>query len=455
MPAHQAPAAATQAVAVARRSRPSFDEATSFLLEGRSGVRLRSLVQIRWIAVAGQAVTAATVAWGLGFQLPALWVFGAIGMSALLNLVFEIGRPASTQLRDREAAVFLGFDVLQLSLLLYLTGGISNPFVLLLLAPVAVAGSNLSRGTVAVLTGLTVLCTGLITLFHLPLPWDGPPPELPPIFITAVWLAVTLSIVLIALYTWRLADEGRRMGDALAAVAATLAHEQRISALGALAAAAAHELGSPLSTIAVVSREMQREVETDDPLREDIDLLVDQAERCRTILARLSVDPVGDVSDAYTVVPVPALVETAAEPWNDGKVKIDFAAMAAAPAAPQTAPVMVRGPEFLQGVGNLVQNACGFARSSVLITTRWTAAWVEVAVEDDGPGFPDTLLDELGAPFLSTRDGTDGHMGLGVFIAKTLLERTGAVVRFDNRPPSVGGGARVTARWKNPVFRST
>lgn len=455
MPAQSAPpAAAAQAAAAARRSRPSFDEATS-ILEGRRGVRMRSLVQIRWIAVAGQAVTAAIVAWGLDFKLPVLWVFGAIGMSALLNLIFEIGRPTSTQLGDREAAVFLGFDVLQLTLLLYLTGGISNPFVLLLLAPVAVAGSNLSRLSVALLTGLAVLCAGLVTLVHLPLPWRGPPPELPPILVVALWLAVTLSIVLIALYTWRLADESRRMGDALAAVAATLAHEQRISALGALAAAAAHELGSPLSTISVVSREMQREIEADDPLREDIDLLVDQAERCRTILTRLSVDPVGDVSDAYTVVPVPALVEAVAEPWNDGRVTITFEATPAAPAAPRAAPVMVRGPEFLQGVGNLVQNACSFAQSTVTITTRWTAAWVEIAVEDDGPGFPETLLDELGAPFLSTRDGTDGHMGLGAFIAKTLLERTGAVVRFDNRSLSAGGGARVTARWKNPVFRST
>jgi two-component system sensor histidine kinase RegB len=451
MAARSAPA---QTSTAARRSRPSFEEATS-ILEGRGGVRMRSLMQIRWIAVAGQAVTAAVVAWGLDFKMPVLWVFGAIGMSALLNLIFHISRPINTLLRDREAAVFLGFDVLQLTLLLFLTGGISNPFVLLLLAPVAVAGSNLSRGSVAVVTALAVQCAGLVTLVHLPLPWNGPPPALPSIFVIAQWLALTLAILMIALYSWRLADESRRMGDALAAVAATLAHEQRISALGALAAAAAHELGSPLSTISVVSREMQRVVEADDPLREDVDLLVDQAERCRVILARLSVDPVGDVSEAYTVVPIPALVEAAAEPWSDGRVRITFEAAPAAPAAPQMAPVIVRGPEFLQGIGNLVQNACGYAQSTVLITTRWTAAWVEIAVVDDGPGFPETLLDELGAPFLSTRQGTDGHMGLGAFIAKTLLERTGAVVRFGNLPSSAGGGARVTARWKNPVFRST
>jgi two-component system sensor histidine kinase RegB len=116
---------------------------------------------------------------------------------------------------------------------------------------------------------------------------------------------------------------------------------------------------------------------------------------------------------------------------------------------------MVRGPEFLQGVGNLVHNAVSFARTRVSVTTRWTRDWIEVEIADDGPGFPEMLLDELGSPFVSTRAGSRGHMGLGTFIAKTLLERTGAVVRFTNRPPAEGGGARVVVRWRNPVFRDT
>lgn len=245
------------------------------------------------------------------------------------------------------------------------------------------------------------------------------------------------------------------MGDALAAASAALAHEQRMASLGALAAAAAHELGSPLSTISLVAREMQREVEHDDPLKPDVELLVEQSERCRTILARLTVDPTIDVSEAYSVVSVPTLVEAAADPWDDGTVEITYLQIRTAVDAPDAPPVMVRGPEFLQGIGNLVHNATGFARQRVTVTTRWTRDWVEVEVADDGPGFPETLLDELGSPFVSTRAGSHGHMGLGTFIAKTLLERTGAAVQFGNRPPPDGGGARVTVRWRNPVFRDT
>jgi two-component system sensor histidine kinase RegB len=245
------------------------------------------------------------------------------------------------------------------------------------------------------------------------------------------------------------------MADALAAASAALAHEQRVASLGALAAAAAHELGSPLSTISLAAREMQREVEVDDPLKPDVDLLVEQSERCRAILARLTVDPEMDVSDAYSVVSVPALVEAAAEAWRNEQVEIVYELARASGDAPATPPVMVRGPEFLQGIGNLVHNATSFARERVTLTTRWTRDWVEVEVADDGPGFAETLLDEIGSPFVSTRAGSSGHMGLGTFIAKTLLERTGAAVRFDNRPAADGGGARVTVRWRNPVFRDT
>ncbi len=244
------------------------------------------------------------------------------------------------------------------------------------------------------------------------------------------------------------------MSDALGAAQAALAHEQRISALGALAAAAAHELGSPLSTIAVIAREMQRDVETDDPLREDVELLASESERCRSILARLSVDPAQDVSAAYTLVPLPALIEAAAQNYRRDSVEVTFEAGPAGEGVPATAPIQVRSPEIMQGIGNIVQNAVSFARHEVHIATSWTTEWAEVRVSDDGPGFSEALLDELGTPFISTRQGEEGHMGLGVFIAKTLLERTGASVSFGNRGGGEGGAA-VVVRWPNPVFKAT
>ncbi|WP_421994842.1 ActS/PrrB/RegB family redox-sensitive histidine kinase [Reyranella sp.] len=420
----------------------------------RGGVRLRALVLIRWAAVAGQFFTAAVVHWGLGFKLPLLAVGGAIALSALLNLTVSLGRPASARIDDREATIFLAFDILQLAVLLYLTGGLVNPFALLLLAPVAIGATILSLTSNIVLSMLTMASISLLGLFHQPLPWHGPPPELPDIYRAGVWAGLTLTTLLVTLYGWRLAEEARQMADALAAAQASLAQEQRMSALGALAAAAAHELGSPLSTIAVVAKEMLREVEPDDPLREDVELLSAESERCRTILARLSVDPAGDVSDAYTLVPLPALIEAAAQPCRREGIAISFRAGPVGDGVPATAPIQVRSPELMQGVGNIVQNAFSFARREVVISTRWTASWSEVEVTDDGPGFSEALLDELGTPFISTRQGEGGHMGLGVFIAKTLLERTGATVTFGNRRES-GGGALVSVRWPNPVFKAT
>jgi two-component system sensor histidine kinase RegB len=420
----------------------------------RGGVRLRTLVLIRWGAVAGQAFTAAVVHWGLGFGMPVLAVGGTIALSALLNLTVSIGRPGSARIDDREAAIFLAFDILQLAVLLYLTGGLTNPFALLLLAPVAIGATILSLASNVALTLLTIASIAVLGLFYQPLPWRGPPPDLPDIYQVGVWAGLSLTTLLITLYGWRTAEEARQMADALAAAQAALAREQQLSALGALAAAAAHELGSPLSTIAVITKEMQREIEFDDPLREDVELLAAESERCRSILARLSMDPAGDVSDSYTLVPLPALIEAAAQNYAREEIDIAFEAGPVGESVPKTAPIQLRSPEIMQGIGNIVQNAVSFARREVRVTTRWTRDWSEVEVVDDGPGFSEALLDELGTPFISTRQGQEGHMGLGVFIAKTLLERTGANVTFGNRS-ATGGGAAVSVRWPSPVFKAT
>lgn len=240
------------------------------------------------------------------------------------------------------------------------------------------------------------------------------------------------------------------MSGALAATSTALAREQQLSALGALAAAAAHELGSPLGTITLVSKELAREIPADSPLADDIALLVGQAERCRDILTRLTRQPSGDTSDAYQLVPLPALVEAAAAPYLNPAKAISFLAGPTDAAAPRQAPVFLRSPELLHGLGNLVQNACEFASREIGVRTEWSLGHAAVVVTDDGPGFPTELLKELGEPYISTRGGDRSHLGLGVFIAKTLLQRTRAEVTFANRKK---GGARVMVTWLKPTYK--
>ena len=415
-----------------------------------SGVRLRALAMIRWAAVAGQLFTVVVVHWGMDYPLPIAAAFTVIGISALLNIVVSLRLPSTARLEDRQAAVFLGFDIVQLTALLYLTGGLHNPFALLLLAPVAVAASILTLGSTIAVCLLAIGCISVIGVWRRPLPWSGPEPELPLMLSVALWTALVLTTLLIAIYAWRVAEEARRMSRALAATSAALAREQQVSALGALAAAAAHELGSPLGTITLVSKELVREVPRDSPLADDITLLASQAERCREILARLTRRPEGDTSDAYQLVPLPALVEAAAAPYLDTAKRVEFQFGPADRHANAPAPMFQRSPELLHGLGNIVQNACEFAAGEIRVRTEWGRDGAEVEVTDDGPGFPTELLSELGEPYISTRTSDRSHLGLGVFIAKTLLQRTGAEVTFANRKK---GGARVMVSWPKATYK--
>lgn len=435
---------------IAGASRPG--EPATALEPVRAGVRLRSLVLIRWAAVAGQLLTVAIVQWVLGYQLPVLAVLAVIATSALLNLVVSLGRPSAARLNDRDAAVFLGFDVIQLAALLYLTGGLHNPFSILLLAPVAVAATILSLRSTLALCLLSIVCISVIGLFRRPLPWPGEEPLLPDLYVGAIWIGLVLTTLLVAIYAWRVAEEARRMADALAATSEALARERQMSALGALAASAAHELGSPLGTITLIAGDLSREVREGMPHYEDVRLLGEEVRRCRDILTGLTLKPTEDVSDTYLMVPLPALVESAAEPYRRPDVELVFQHGPARADAPDSAPLAMRSAELVQGLGNLLQNALQFARSTVRVTTGWTRHEALVEIADDGPGFDPDILEKLGEPYVSTRAEGGGHMGLGVFIARNLLARGGGTVSFANSP---SGGARVVVRWSNPTFKQT
>jgi len=445
---------------------------------GAARVSLRRLISMRWVAVIGQAATLLAVHFGLGFNLPIAPALAVVAASALINLGHVVLRRPQRRLSERDATVTLAYDVLQLGLLLFLTGGLENPFAILMIAPVTVAATILSRRSVIFLCALAICAITLLAVEHWPLPWRGVAPVLPPVYVFGIWTALVLSTMFIAAYAWSVAGEARRIRDAFAATQLALAREQRISAVGALAAAAAHELGSPLGTIAVIAKELVRELPADSPYAEDAALLLSQSERCRTILAELSHRPEAEGSSPFTRLPISALVEAAGAPYRASGVHVIYATATSTGEEPQVA----RRPEIMHGLGNLIQNAIQFASREVTATIAWDRDAVTVEIVDDGPGFPPHLLPRLGQPYLSNRApphfakpplaiapfanamarhgepvGEAQHMGLGIFIAQTLLERTGrgsisAICPRAGRRSSFIGRA---PRWRRPTVRRT
>ena len=408
---------------------------------GSGRISLRTLVPIRWVAIAGQALTLLIVHFGLGFHLPLIAALAVVAASAVLNVVLIVHRQVARELSERAAALCLGYDILQLALLLYLTGGLQNPFSILFLAPITVAATILSRRPVIALSVLAIAAISALALWHFPLPWRTGPLVFPPEIVIGLWTALVLATVFIAGYTWSVAQDARRLRDAVAATQLALAREQRVSAVGALAAAAAHELGSPLATIAVVAKELVRELPPESAHADDAALLLSQSERCRRILAELAQRPEDDGGSPYTRLPVSALVEAAGAAHRDRGIRLIFAATGA---PEDDEPQVRRSPEIMHGLNNLIQNAVQFARREVTVATFWDQGRVTVEITDDGPGFMLHLLGRLGEPYLSTRAGAADHMGLGIFIAQSLLERSGARLAFDNLEE---GGAHVAICW--------
>ncbi len=417
-------------------------------------VRLRTLVLIRWIAVTGQALTVLTVHYGFGFTFSTEGALTAVAISAALNIVATLSRRSGRRLGDREALLYLGYDTLQLGVLLFLTGGLQNPFAILMLAPVTVAATVLSRSSVIALSALTVAALSLLATVHLPLPQRPGMSLVPnPLYLLGMWTALVSSTLFIAGYIWSVAEEARRMRDAFAATQLALAREQRISAVGGLAAAAAHQLGSPLATIAVVAKELVRDVPAESPYAEDAKLLLSQSERCRMILAELTRrrdGPESEESGEYAPLPFSALVEAAGEPHGRAGIEIAYrTAPGHEGGGAQDEPLVLPRPEIMHGLGNLIQNAAQFARTEVTVTTSWSEDAVSVDIVDDGPGFAQQVLPRIGEPYISGRGAETHHMGLGIFIAQSLLERTGARLDFAN---VAEGGAEVVVEWRRAAL---
>jgi two-component system sensor histidine kinase RegB len=408
-------------------------------------LRLQTLVRLRWLAIVGQSLAILVVAFVLGFPLPLRSTAAVIGASVVLNVLLGLRYRPSEGLDTPRAAVLLSFDVLQLAALLYLTGGLQNPFVILFLAPVLISATTLPPVPTTVIGGLVVFCASALALFHLPMPWQADETlRLPLVYLTGVWAAIVLAVGFIGVYAWRVAEEARQQSEALAATELVLQREQHLSALDGLAAAAAHELGTPLATIALIVKEIANAPDLAPAFADDVRILRQQVDRCREILKTLT--SLGEEGAPWERMSLAHFLEEVAAPHRDFGIAIEVAASGSGGPAE---PVVRRNPGLLYGLGNLVENAVDFARTTVRVEARWDAETVEVRVRDDGPGFPQEVLMHLGEPYVTSRaqpqgGGDESGLGLGVFIAKTLLERSGAVVDFANAPAA---GAEVTVRW--------
>lgn len=401
-------------------------------------VRLRTLILLRWMAIAGQLAAITVADRYYSVQLPLGLCYLAVGASIVANLISIFVFPENKRLSELQAMLTLLFDLSQLSFLLYLTGGLTNPFALLILAPVTISASALELRTTLLLGSVSILFVTFTSFIHVPLRFDdGTILTVPVLFEFGFWLSIVIGILFLGLYSRRIATEIRSMSDALLATQMALSREQKLTDLGGVVAAAAHELGTPLATIKLVSTEMIRDLKDNPALMEDARLIREQADRCRDILR--SMGRAGKDDLLMRAVPLGALLKEAAEPHLLRGKAIVFA-FSQGPDGSDRQPTVQRRPEIIHGLRNLVQNAVDFSRSTVWIDGEWTADTVTIRIVDDGEGYPPQVIGRIGDPFVRRRRGAQDlmrrpeyeGMGLGLFIAKTLLERTGAELTFAN-----------------------
>ncbi|MCK1357382.1 ActS/PrrB/RegB family redox-sensitive histidine kinase [Bradyrhizobium sp. 199] len=416
-------------------------------------IRLDTILRLRWLAVLGQLAAIFIVAQGLEFNVEIVPCVSIIALSAALNLGLQTAANPMHRLEPMQAAGLLALNIVELAGLLFFTGGLQNPFSFLFLAPVLISATALPARFTFGLGLLAVACASILFFFHLPLPWDSDDPlVLPPIYLVGVWLSIVLAIGVTSLYSFQVTEEARKLADALAATELVLTREQHLTQLDGLAAAAAHELGTPLATIFLISRELEKTVK-DASFAADLKTLREQTQRCRDILSKIT--QLSSTGAPFDRMKLSELIEEVVAPHRDFGVDIKVRIAVAA----VSEPVGSRNPAILYGIGNIVENAVDFARTTVEVNAWWNKEDIELVISDDGPGIPPDILNRIGEPYLSRRRSQDDGsgerrgLGLGVFIARTLLERTGAKVSFTNRIfPEHGAVVQIT--WPRQRFET-
>ena len=416
-------------------------------------LRMGTLVRLRWIAAGGQLATIlfAQFVLHIGFAFaPAT----ACGLALLaFNMFLWLRFPPAMRLQEKTTTLILAVDISQLAIMLYLTGGLGNPFAVLLITPTMISAVSQSWRETGKLLALAIVCAAVLTEWNLPLHFGaGTLFDPPAIEKVGALAAIVISAVFVTVYGGQVAKEARQLAAALAATELILTRAQHLSQLDGLAAAAAHELGTPLATLTVVVHELASDSRITALCGEDLDLATQELKRCRALLAQLSrTDREG--AEPFDRVGLEALLEEVAGPHRLQDIDIVIDAH-----GPEPRPACARNPALLYGLRNLVSNAVAFASEQVRIEATWSRERIEVSIADDGPGFSPAVIQRLGEPYISDRRvarraDPDAGLGLGLFIAKALLERTGADLRIGNlRPPK--RGARALVSWPRRLFGS-
>ena len=417
---------------------------TLFRLGENLNLDRKTLIILRWIAIIGQLTAINLVYFYLELEFPVLIAHVVVFIGLITNLILQF-RIRSIQLKDRYASLFLIWDLIQLTLLLYLTGGISNPFSILMIVPTIVSSTFLSMGTTIILGILTIAFLFLLTIFHHPLPGihDGVV-SFPKLYLIGYFLAIIVGLIFLSYFGIRFSGESKRRTDAVNKLQQVIAKEYELESLGGQAAAAAHSLGTPLATISITASELKKEIGNNKEISKDIDLIISQTKRCGEILKQISKKQIKD--DLFLKnISLENLLDEILESFKETSSKD----IKVSPIHDVNKVNFKRTPELVYGLRNFIGNAVKFSKSTVKIEILSNDEIVQVSINDDGPGFPEDIVEVLGEPYIrskSTNVKSNAGTGLGTFLGKTLLERQAAHLLFSQDKEL--GGASVIITWK-------
>ena len=418
----------------------------SEILKFEEDLRLekKTVVVLRWIALVGQLITIYIVHFYLEFKLPIVFCSLTIFCGGLTNIFIQFNFKKK-QLSNIESTILLLYDVIQLSILIYLTGGVTNPFIIFVIVPAIISSTLLNLTSTYFLTTITIISLILLTFNYLSLPHPGDLHfHVPSYYIYAIPVSLIIVLIFLNYFGFRFGFEARKRGNALNKLESILAKEHELDSIGHQAAAAAHSLGTPLSTITVIAKELKKEIGKDNKFNDDINLLMEQVKRCGDILKGISQRKIVDDEYVLNVTLQDLLFEITKsfEEISKKKITLDITK------APKKIGVR-RSVEITYGIRNFVGNAVKFAKKEInIILENENNKYLSIIIQDDGPGYPKDIINMIGEPYIATKSKISkakSGLGLGTFIGKTLLERKKAVVSFEN---SINGGAIVEIKWK-------